>query len=121
MKKVKKQNGYENNGYIELGTEADYSVDAFFQGANVTDAPLYAWDHGYAWTVEFAGRVGPQPLLDAREADLWAGTSPTLNVDRVRPGQAPLRGTFRLGFDGETSRPLGHAATAGEVEAAMSG
>ena len=42
-----------------------------------------------------------------------------LRAQRVRPGQAPLRGTFRLGFEGHTTAPLSCEATAAEVEAAL--
>ena len=96
-----------------------------FRGSDISEdtggAQLYRWDHGYEWTIEFVGFVGPRPLLDARESDLWAGTAPTLRAQRVRPGQAPLRGTFRLGFEGHTTAPLSCEATAAEVEAALEG
>ncbi|EGB04335.1 hypothetical protein AURANDRAFT_67225 [Aureococcus anophagefferens] len=106
-------------GRLELGSLDDFTTPAYFAGANVTDAPLTTWAFGYEWTVTFAGLVGEQPLLVAKEADLWAGTSPVLKVERVRFGQAPLKGTFALGFEGDATPPLSHDATAADVEAAL--
>ena len=58
-----------------------------FRGSDISEdtggAQLYRWDHGYEWTIEFVGFVGPRPLLDARESDLWAGTAPTLRAQRA--------------------------------------
>ncbi|KAK7234527.1 protein serine/threonine kinase [Aureococcus anophagefferens] len=74
----------------------DFHDAAAFRGANVTDAPLTTWAFGYEWTVTFAGLVGG-----------------------VRFGQAPLKGTFALGFEGDATPPLSHDATAADVEAAL--
>ncbi|KAH8057932.1 serine/threonine kinase [Aureococcus anophagefferens] len=104
-------------GRLELGSLDDFTTPAYFAGANVTDAPLTTWAFGYEWTVTFAGLVGEQPPRRQGGGPL-GGTSPVLKVERPLR-QAPLKGTFALGFEGDATPPLSHDATAADVEAAL--
>lgn len=112
---------YVESYRLALGSLDNHLQAKFFVGANVTHVRMYKWAYGYQWSVTFSSLVGPQQLLVAQEADFWAGTSPILRVERQRAGSNPLKGTFRLGFEGDSTPPIAHNASALDIESALEG
>ena len=83
--------------------ESSLAMDAPYSGTSASSVNIHKWSYGYEWLVTFASHIGEQTLLEARPANNWAGTNPTIEVIRVQKGLQPLSGTFRLSYGEETT------------------
>jgi hypothetical protein len=75
---------------------------------------------GFSYTIYFVHEdVGEEvPSLRAHNRSLLGGDESTVWIEENTKGNS-IRGTFQLRFYGETTRPLPHDATAGDVQDAL--
>ena len=71
--------------------------------------------NGYKWDITFSSHNGDQPLITATPSDSWGGTNPTLHVRETAAGLQPVSGSFRLGFKGHRTGPIGCDASAADL------
>ncbi|GMH50079.1 hypothetical protein TrLO_g5083, partial [Triparma laevis f. longispina] len=124
------RNDFSVNDIIKIGEETFTITDANpnpnqmtlssnFLGTSQTAGDIYTWAFGYEWTITYVSHVGDQPLIVATGADNWSGVNPTIQAYTVTNGEAPISGSFRLTYEGESTPPLIHECTAAEVKTAL--
>jgi len=103
---------------IELGYQNSTTVRNFNE-ETIENAKVYKWSYGYTWDVTFISQLGDMDTIIPYTSDNWAGTNPIVKVDVIRQGVAPLSGTFRVRFMGDSTPQLPCDISAADMEAAI--
>jgi hypothetical protein len=128
--KVAAGSAYPSQGFMEKANVFEYSgsstsdeitLSESWNGPAVSDATLWVKSEGSTWTVTFlfSAHVGDLPPLVATPATGFSGLNAQLRVETLSDGEAPLAGTFALGFASEVTGRLPWNASATAVKAEL--
>ncbi|GMH48103.1 hypothetical protein TL16_g00217 [Triparma laevis f. inornata] len=123
-------NDFSVNDIVKIGEEIftisnanpgtnQMTLSSNFLGSPQSAGDIHTWAFGYEWTITYVSHVGDQPLIVATGADNWSGVNPTIQAYTVTNGEAPISGSFRLTYEGESTPPLIHDCTSQEVKVAL--
>jgi len=80
---------------------------------------VYRWAYGFEWFVTFLSNVGDLEEMIPSGGENWSGSNPTINVRTHRDGSLPIGGTFRLGYEGDTTPQLDFDMDSSQLKSAL--